>query len=73
MGLLRAVADIVIVGAGTLRESLQHVWTAAYIYPPLTDAYQAASRCLGKVGTATECHRHCERRDRHVAARIPVW
>jgi len=48
MGLLRAVADVVIVGAGTLRESLQHVWTAAYIYPPLTDAYQQLRAALGK-------------------------
>jgi riboflavin biosynthesis pyrimidine reductase len=48
MGLLRAVADAVIVGAGTLRESLQHVWTAAYIYPPLTDAYQQLRAALGK-------------------------
>jgi riboflavin biosynthesis pyrimidine reductase len=48
MGLLRAVADVVIVGAGTLRESLQHVWTAAYIYPPLTDGYQQLRAALGK-------------------------
>jgi riboflavin biosynthesis pyrimidine reductase len=48
MGLLRAVADVVIVGAGTLRESLQHVWTAAYIYPPLTDAYGQLRAALGK-------------------------
>jgi riboflavin biosynthesis pyrimidine reductase len=48
MGLLRAVADVVIVGAGTLRESLQHVWTASYIYPPLTDAYQQLRAALGK-------------------------
>src|SRR5713226_648575 len=33
MGLLRAVADAVIVGAGTLRSVPQHRWTAQYIYP----------------------------------------
>jgi riboflavin biosynthesis pyrimidine reductase len=48
MGLLRAVADVVIVGARTLREALQHVWTAAYIYPPLTDAYRQLRAALGK-------------------------
>jgi riboflavin biosynthesis pyrimidine reductase len=48
MGLLRAVADVVIVGAGTLRESLQHVWTAAYMYPPLSDAYGQLRAALGK-------------------------
>jgi len=35
MGLLRAMADAVIVGAGTLRSVPQHRWTAQYIYPPL--------------------------------------
>src|SRR3712207_3405638 len=40
MGLLRAVADSVIVGAGTLRAVPQHLWTAEYIYPALTDAYR---------------------------------
>jgi riboflavin biosynthesis pyrimidine reductase len=41
MGLLRAVADAVIVGAGTLRAVYQeHRWTAAYIYPALASAYQ---------------------------------
>src|SRR5215471_6092226 len=37
MGLLRAAADAVIVGAGTLRASPHHVWSAAYIYPELAD------------------------------------
>lgn len=41
MGLLRAVADAVIVGSGTLRAvSQEHRWTATYIYPPLASAYQ---------------------------------
>ncbi|MEO7002579.1 MAG: dihydrofolate reductase family protein [Ktedonobacterales bacterium] len=47
MGLLRAVADAVIVGAGTLRADAQHVWTPAHIYPPLTDAYQGLRRSHG--------------------------
>src|SRR5881275_1339879 len=48
MGLLRAVADAVIVGAGTLRSVPQHRWTAQYIYPPLADAYQQLRSSLGK-------------------------
>src|SRR5258706_3408045 len=48
MGLLRAMADAVIVGAGTLRSVPQHRWTAQYIYPPLADAYQQLRTSLGK-------------------------
>ena len=49
MGVLRAVADAVIVGAGTLRAaSPQHLWTAEYIYPPLTDAYKQLRAFLKK-------------------------
>jgi riboflavin biosynthesis pyrimidine reductase len=48
MGLLRAIADAVIVGAGTLRSVPQHRWTAQYIYLPLTDAYQQLRTSLGK-------------------------
>ncbi len=49
MGLLRAVADAVIVGAGTLRAvSPEHRWTADYIYPPLASAYQRLRTSLSK-------------------------
>jgi riboflavin biosynthesis pyrimidine reductase len=49
MGLLRAVADAVIIGAGTLHAtSLDHLWTADYIYPPLADAYRSLRSALGK-------------------------
>lgn len=48
MGLLRAVADAVIVGAGTLRAASKHRWTAQHIYPALADAYQALRSTLGK-------------------------
>lgn len=48
MGLLRALADAVIVGAGTLRAVPRHLWTPAYIYPPLADAYAALRAALGK-------------------------
>jgi riboflavin biosynthesis pyrimidine reductase len=48
MGLLRAVADAVIVGSGTLRAAPRHLWTAQYIYPALTGAYQVLRSTLGK-------------------------
>jgi riboflavin biosynthesis pyrimidine reductase len=50
MGLLRAVADAVIVGAGTLRSARQHLWTAEHIYPALADEYQQLRSRLGKSG-----------------------
>lgn len=49
MGLLRAVADAVIIGAGTLRASSpDHRLTADSIYPPLTADYRELRRRLGK-------------------------
>ena len=50
MGLLRAAADTVMVGAGTLRAAPDHLWTAAYIYPPLAGSYQELRTALGKPG-----------------------
>jgi riboflavin biosynthesis pyrimidine reductase len=48
MGLLRAVADAVIVGAGTFRAVPRHLWTAEYIYPPLSETYRQLRTTLGK-------------------------
>lgn len=48
MGLLRAIADAVIVGAGTLRSAPRHRWTAQHIYPALSAAYQQLRSNLGK-------------------------
>lgn len=48
MGLLRALADAVIVGAGTLRAVPHHLWTPQYIYPPLAAEYAALRAALGK-------------------------
>ncbi len=48
MGLLRAVADAVIVGAGTLRASPHHIWTAQHVFPPFADAYKALRKRMGK-------------------------
>ena len=49
MGVLRAAADAVVIGAGTLRaSSADHEWTAEYIYPRLADAYRELRTALGK-------------------------
>ena len=48
MGLLRAISDAVIVGAGTLRSVPKHRWTAPAIFPALEDAYQQLRANLGK-------------------------
>jgi riboflavin biosynthesis pyrimidine reductase len=48
MGLLRAVADAVIVGVGTLRSVPRHLWTAQHIYPPLAGVYQQLRISMGK-------------------------
>jgi riboflavin biosynthesis pyrimidine reductase len=48
MGLLRAIADVVIVGAGTLEADPQHAWTPGGICPDLTDDYQALRMALRK-------------------------
>jgi riboflavin biosynthesis pyrimidine reductase len=50
MGILRAVADAIIVGAGTLRKSPRHVWTAEHIYPPFSTLYWQLRHNLGKTG-----------------------
>jgi riboflavin biosynthesis pyrimidine reductase len=48
MGLLRSVADAVVVGAATLRASPDNVWTAEYICPSVAGAYRALRAALGK-------------------------
>ncbi|HEV2008220.1 MAG TPA: dihydrofolate reductase family protein [Burkholderiales bacterium] len=50
MGLLRAIADVVIVGAGTLGADRRHVWTAERIFPGLADEYRQLRTTLGKRG-----------------------
>jgi riboflavin biosynthesis pyrimidine reductase len=47
MGLLRALADVVLVGAGVLRESPKSTWRAEQIYPPASDAYAELRASLG--------------------------
>ncbi len=48
MGILRAYADAVVVGAGTLRAEKGHVWTPAHIHPPLSSAYAQMRHSLGR-------------------------
>lgn len=50
MGLLRARADAVIFGAGSLQGDSGHVRTPAFIYPALADAYAAYRARLGRTG-----------------------
>jgi len=50
MGLLRAVADVVIIGAGTLATDRRHVWTAAAIFPALAEEYQLLREALRQPG-----------------------
>jgi len=48
MGLLRARADAIVFGTSSLATDANHIRTAAFIYPPLTDAYATYRRQLGK-------------------------
>lgn len=50
MGLLRALADAVVVGAGTVRAVSHHIWTPDYVFPELAPAYHALRTALGKSG-----------------------
>jgi riboflavin biosynthesis pyrimidine reductase len=48
MGLLRAAADAVIVGSGTLAADPQHVWTPQAICPELGDDYRRLADAMAK-------------------------
>jgi len=48
MGLLRAFADCVLIGAGTMRADRGHLWTPAHILPALAADYARLRRRLGK-------------------------
>ena len=47
MGLLRAIADVVIIGAGTLGADSRHLWTAPAIFPQIAQEYRQLSQTLG--------------------------
>jgi riboflavin biosynthesis pyrimidine reductase len=48
MGLLRAVADVVVVGSGTLAADSQHAWTPEAICPELAPEYDRLRKALGR-------------------------
>lgn len=48
MGLLRACADCVVVGAGTMQASRSSTWSAEKAYPPAADGFAELRRRLGK-------------------------
>jgi len=48
MGLLRACADAVIIGAGTLRATPGHLWTPAHVYPDLATEFISLRSALGR-------------------------
>jgi riboflavin biosynthesis pyrimidine reductase len=52
MGLLRAFADVVLIGAGTLRAESAHLWTADRVYPPAADAFRSLREYLQLPPTA---------------------
>lgn len=47
MGLLRTLADAVLIGAGTLRATTDEAWTPAFIHPPSAAAFGEFRRALG--------------------------
>ena len=53
MGLLRASADAVLVGAGTVRASSSQDWTPGHVYPPAAAAYAAWREQLALAPTPT--------------------
>jgi riboflavin biosynthesis pyrimidine reductase len=53
MGLLRACADAVVLGAGTLRATPGHLWTPAHVYPALSTEFTALRSALGRSAEPT--------------------
>ncbi len=51
MGLLRACADAVLVGSGTLHGSPRTLWTPEHAYPPAEAAFQELRRRRGRPGS----------------------
>src|SRR5271157_3526224 len=50
MGLLRAIADVVIVGSGTLAADSRQIWTPDAICPELAPEFHRLRKALGKSG-----------------------
>jgi riboflavin biosynthesis pyrimidine reductase len=53
MGLLRACADAVVLGAGTFRGTPGHLWTPAHVYPALSTEFTALRSALGRSAEPT--------------------
>ncbi|MFN8521042.1 MAG: dihydrofolate reductase family protein [Chloroflexota bacterium] len=53
MGLLRATADAILVGAGTVRASRTRSWTPDRVHPPSAEAFAGWRRDLGLPATPT--------------------
>jgi riboflavin biosynthesis pyrimidine reductase len=53
MGLLRACADAVLIGAGTLRASPRTRWTAEHAYPPAAELFAELRRLRGRLPQPT--------------------
>jgi riboflavin biosynthesis pyrimidine reductase len=70
MGLLRAAADAVIVGSGTLAADPEHLWTPQAICPELGDDYRRLSAAMDKPGAALNVIVSAEGR---VDLRLPVF
>ncbi len=51
MGLLRATADAVLIGAGTVRASRTHAWTPRQVHPASATSFAGWRRSLGLVET----------------------
>lgn len=51
MGMLRACADAVLIGAGTLRAAPRSLWTPDYIYPDAAAAFAEGRKVLGRTDT----------------------
>jgi riboflavin biosynthesis pyrimidine reductase len=48
MGLLRACADAVVLGAGTLRATPGHLWTPGHVFPALATEFTGLRSSLGR-------------------------
>jgi riboflavin biosynthesis pyrimidine reductase len=48
MGLLRALADVVVVGSGTMLAAAKGTWRADKVFPPAAEAFAELRRELGK-------------------------
>jgi riboflavin biosynthesis pyrimidine reductase len=53
MGLLRACADAILIGAGTLRGSPGHAWTPEHVWPRAAGDFSQLRRRLGRADEAT--------------------